>query len=83
MQTNELVEQVEGGWGGTFARAIFRLSSLTLVVQGWLLRGMSMMVVRPPAAAACVPVSIPVPHHDSSAPPLPAGRQLGYQHARQ
>jgi hypothetical protein len=43
----------------TLATLIFSLSSFTLVVQGWLLRGISITVVMPPAAAAEVPVVMP------------------------
>jgi hypothetical protein len=42
-----------------------------VVVQGWLLSGMSTTVVLPPAAAAAVPVSMPASH------------QIGRQHTLQ
>lgn len=43
----------------TSAILIFCRSSSAVTVTGWLLRGMSMTVVVPPAAAAAVPVATP------------------------
>jgi hypothetical protein len=43
----------------TSAILIFCRSSSAVTVTGWLLRGMSITVVVPPAAAAAVPVATP------------------------
>ena len=61
----------------TSAMRIFAASSSGVVVQGKLLRGMSMRVVLPPAAAAVVPVSMPAGTHRHAAAAVAASTVCG------